>query len=111
MHEYGIAVEIAKMAREKAGGRGISAISLRIGALSGISAESVSLYLDCIFREGAEPPPRIVIVQVPAMLECTCGNQYIADKLFDPCPKCGGFERTVLDGNECTIESIEVDDG
>jgi hydrogenase nickel incorporation protein HypA/HybF len=111
MHEYGIAVEIVKMAREKAQGRRISSVALRIGALSGVSADSVSMYLDCIFREGAEKPPRIAIEQVPPSLECVCGHRYTADKLFDPCPKCGGFERAVLDGNECSIESIEVDDG
>ena len=112
MHEYGIALEIAKIAKEKAAGRGITTIALRIGALSGIAGDSVSMYLDLIFRETTEKIPRIAIEQVPVSLQCSCGNRYTAEKLFDPCPKCGGFERTILDGdgNQCTIESIEVDD-
>lgn len=110
MHEYGIALEIVKLAEEKADGRPIVAVSLRVGALSGISGDSVSMYLDMIFREKPEMAPRITVEQVSAILLCSCGIQYTIDKMFDPCPKCGGFERAILDGDQCTIESIEVDD-
>jgi hydrogenase nickel incorporation protein HypA/HybF len=110
MHEYGIALEIANLVAEKAAGRTVIAISLRVGALSGISGDSVSMYLDLVFREKSEKVPRITIEQAPASLQCACGNRYTAEKMFDPCPQCGGFDRTVLDGTECTIESIEVDD-
>jgi hydrogenase nickel incorporation protein HypA/HybF len=110
MHEYGIALEIARLVEERAGNRPVSAISLRVGALSGISGDSVSLYLELVFREKRGKVPRIAVEPVPASLQCVCGNRYTAEKLFDPCPACGGFERTILDGDQCTIESMEVDD-
>lgn len=110
MHEYGIALDIANLVAEKAAGRSVTAIILRVGALSGISGDSVSMYLDLIYRDKSEKIPHITVEPAPASLQCACGNRYTAEKLFDPCPKCGGFERTVLDGAECTIESIEVDD-
>jgi hydrogenase nickel incorporation protein HypA/HybF len=110
MHEYGIAVEIADTVTKKAAGRPVAAIALRIGALSGISSDSVTMYLELIFKETANRIPRLAVEPAPASLQCSCGERYSADTMFDPCPACGGYDRTVIDGSDCTIESIEVDD-
>ena len=111
MHEYGIALEIARVAQEGAGGRTIMQINLRVGELSGVFVDSVALYLELIFREKNLKPPRLVSTPAPAVFQCACGNRYSPAKPFDPCPACNGFYRTIVDGKECTIESIEVDDG
>jgi hydrogenase nickel insertion protein HypA len=111
MHEYGIAQEIADMALASAEGRKIAKINLRIGELSGIFGESLTMYLDLIFRERQPTAPEFAIVNEKAEYRCSCGNRYSPEKLFDPCPSCSGFERTPVGGTECLIESIEVDDG
>jgi hydrogenase nickel incorporation protein HypA/HybF len=111
MHEYGIALEIARLARESAGDRTIRLINLRVGELSGVSADSVALYLELIFREKNQEPPQVAAAPVPASFLCACGNRYSPVKPFDPCPACSGFDRKIMDGRDCTIESIEVDDG
>ncbi len=110
MHEYGVALEIAETALKNAGGRRLSKVLLRIGDLSGVFAESLTMYLDLIFREKQKEPVTIVAEKVPARFKCACGAAYSPDKIFDPCPSCGGFDRTVIDGKECSIESIEIED-
>jgi Zn finger protein HypA/HybF involved in hydrogenase expression len=68
------------------------------------------MYLDLLFRENQKEPVAIVAEKVPACFKCACGAAYSPDKIFDPCPSCGGFDRTVIDGKECSIESIEIED-
>lgn len=110
MHEYGVAQEIVSIACEKAESHAIKKISLRIGDLSGIVAESLTMYIELIFCDKQMAPPAVSIQKVLATLRCACGVTYCAEKMFDPCPACGSFERTIIDGTECTIESIEVED-
>ncbi|MBN2035490.1 MAG: hydrogenase maturation nickel metallochaperone HypA [Chitinispirillaceae bacterium] len=111
MHEYGIALEISRLALRTAGNRRILKINLRIGELSGVFFESLAMYLECIFNEQQNAAPAISVERAAARFKCSCGVEYAPDKLFSPCPSCGGFTRTVIDGKECTIESIEVEDG
>ena len=111
MHEYGVALEIARMAMENAGSRKIMKINLRIGDLSGVAGESIAMYCDLIFREKQpEKAVEVAIERVAATFLCTCGERYESERIFNPCPACGSFERSVVDGNQCTIESIEVED-
>ena len=110
MHEYGVALDIVDLALKTAGGRHITKVNLRIGALSGISGESLAMYLELILGERQAGAPAVVVTAVAARFKCSCGNEYAPGKLFDPCPSCSGFDRITIDGNECAIESIEVDD-
>jgi Zn finger protein HypA/HybF involved in hydrogenase expression len=110
MHEYGVALEIADLAIKTAGDRLITKINLRIGDLSGIFSESLVMYLELIFQEKMNHAPPVSVERIRARFKCSCGTDYAPGKLFDPCPSCGGFDRATIDGNECTIESIEVND-
>jgi Zn finger protein HypA/HybF involved in hydrogenase expression len=110
MHEYGVALDVAEIALQTANGKLITKVNLCVGALSGIFDQSLTMYLELIFTERQKKAPAIAVTKVAARFGCSCGKEYAPVKLFDPCPFCGGFDRTILDGNECTIESIEVDD-
>jgi hydrogenase nickel incorporation protein HypA/HybF len=110
MHEYGVAQEIAELALSTADGRPIVKVNLRIGARSGIFSESLTMYLELILGERQGTTPAIVVTTIEARFKCSCGIEYTPHKIFDPCPACGGYNRATLDGNDCTIESIEVND-
>jgi hydrogenase nickel insertion protein HypA len=110
MHEYGVALEVAELAKNNAGGHRITKVNLRIGALSGIFSESLTMYLELIFQEQQNSAPAIDVTYISARFKCSCGAEYAPEKTFDPCPSCSGFTRTTIDGNDCTIESIEVND-
>jgi Zn finger protein HypA/HybF involved in hydrogenase expression len=110
MHEYGVALEIADLAIKTAGNRPITKVNLRIGALSGVFSESLVMYLELLLGERQGKAPAIAVTNIGAKFRCSCGSEYAPGKIFDPCPSCGGFDRSTIDGNDCTIESIEVDD-
>jgi hydrogenase nickel incorporation protein HypA/HybF len=111
MHEYGVALEIAGTARAASGGRRLTKVNVRVGGLSGVCGESLAMYCDLVFREGRDGAVDVMLTNVPARFRCSCGTEYSPQKLFDPCPSCGGADRAVIDGKECVLESIEVDDG
>ncbi|MGA3050536.1 MAG: hydrogenase maturation nickel metallochaperone HypA [Chitinispirillaceae bacterium] len=110
MHEYGVALEIVRMATERAEGRKITKVILSIGDLSGVFGDSLLMYCDLLFRD-AQPSGEVLfsVKRVNAAFRCSCGATYTPAEIFDSCPACGGFDRTVIDGNQCIIESIEVD--
>jgi hydrogenase nickel insertion protein HypA len=110
MHEYSVALEIAETALKNAGDKPLLRISLRIGEISGIFEEPLAMYTEIIFREKNLPPPALAIEKVGATFQCACGSRYTPARMFDPCPSCGGFERAIIEGKDCTIESIEVSD-
>jgi len=110
MHEYGVALEIAEAALAGAGGRRIVKVSIANGDLSGVNAESLAMYCDLAFREKQNAAVEVAFVKFPARFKCTCSVEYSPVKILDPCPSCGGFDRVVVDGNQCTLESIEVED-
>ena len=110
MHEYGVALEIVERALASAGHRRITKVSVANGDLSGVNAESLAMYCDLVFREKQNAAAEITFVNVPARFKCACGVEYSPGKILDPCPSCGGFDRVVVAGNLCTLESIEVED-
>jgi Zn finger protein HypA/HybF involved in hydrogenase expression len=111
MHEYGVALEIVRMATEAAQGRPIAKVTLAVGDLSGVFSESLTMYGDLLFHDAQPSHPVVFSVnKVKAAFRCSCGVTYSPLEIFDPCPECRGFDRTIVDGNQCIIESIEVDD-
>ena len=110
MHGYGVALEIAEIALKNSGGRNIIKINIGNGDLSGVNSESLAMYCDLVFREKQNAAAEITFVNVPARFKCACGVEYSPGKILDPCPSCGGFDRVVVAGNLCTLESIEVED-
>jgi hydrogenase nickel incorporation protein HypA/HybF len=111
MHEYGVALEIVRMATEAAEGRPITKVTLAVGDLSGVFSESLIMYGDLLFHD-AQPSRDVLIAvnRVKAAFRCSCGVTYSPPDIFDSCPQCRGVDRTIVDGNQCIIESIEVDD-
>jgi hydrogenase nickel incorporation protein HypA/HybF len=110
MHEYSVATEIAEIVKQTAQGRPVKKISLAIGSLSGIFTDSLLMYLEIVLPDMGMNNVAIETREVPALFACACGNEYKAENIASACPACGGFERTIKAGHDCTVESIEVED-
>lgn len=85
-------------------------VMVTLGPLSGICQES----LEFGFRELAQCDgfrnAELVVNAVQAQLRCgSCAALYATDHLHEPCPACGSLERTVLNGAQFTLDSIEVE--
>ena len=112
MHELSIAQTIVETLYEKVPQREkLSKIHLTIGALSGVSADALSFSFSLIALEKGFSQAEMEFTCTPARLQCgDCGNKYNTDVLDVLCPQCGSLDRTVLSGNECTIDFIEVEE-
>ncbi len=110
MHEYSVACEIAALVKQSAQGRPVKQITLAVGALSGIFTESLLMYLELVLPDVGMKNVAIETKDVPATFACTCGATYAADSFASVCPACGGYNRTITAGADCTVESIEVED-
>jgi hydrogenase nickel incorporation protein HypA/HybF len=110
MHELSISRAILDTATRHAGGRRVVLVSVTIGALRQVVPESLTFYFQIVSRgtvcEGAPLRPRLV----PARLRCACGQEWELEEPSFRCPRCGGGQVTVLDGDQLSVESIEVEE-
>jgi hydrogenase nickel insertion protein HypA len=110
MHEYSVASDIAAIVKQTAGERPVKKITLAIGLLSGVFSESLLMYLELVLPEMGMENVLIETREVPALFLCSCGTTYPAESMATVCPKCGGYDRSIQSGQDCTVESIEVED-
>ena len=112
MHEYSLAKEIAEIVQEKMQSlpqkQSLSSITIKAGILSGIFPDSLSFYLEIIFQDMGWQNTKIYIESVPAKYACECGHLYTTEVLLSGCPLCGQFERNLVEGDQCIIETLEI---
>jgi hydrogenase nickel incorporation protein HypA/HybF len=112
MHELSVAQGIIDTIENRIGPkRQVSRIFLTIGALAGISAESLEFWLAEIAKQKGFGSPQVVINKTIAMAICSaCKTKYELKSFYSTCPSCDSFERTIESGFECVIDSVEVED-
>ncbi len=112
MHELAITQSILKIATEEArrhNATRISAIRLKVGALTDIVPESVQFYLDAITPGTVAEGVRLETIPVPVGATCTrCETSFVVEEYRLECPRCGEMGR-ITQGRELSVESIEVD--
>ena len=113
MHEFGITRTILDIALEKAGEAGagrINRIDIAVGELSGIVEESVRFYLDFMTKDTMAAGAEVVFHRVTLRLSCRdCGAEFTPQESRWSCPACRGQNIDIMDGRECSVESIEVE--
>jgi hydrogenase nickel incorporation protein HypA/HybF len=110
MHEYSVASEISAIVKQSAKGLPVKKISIAIGVLSGVFSESLLMYLELMLPEMGMASAKIETREVLATFVCACGTRYTVERMTTLCPQCGGYERSIESGHDCTVESIEVED-
>jgi len=113
MHELALSDRIVRtvLSSDAAAGRRLTAIAVRVGALSAVNVSSLEFCMRLVLNERGMGGTQVRIAPEPAVVQCECGLRYEADDMFSPCPRCGGFNREVVSGTDVTIEYVEVDDG
>jgi len=108
VHELSIAQSICESVTAHAAGRRVEALVVEIGTLSGVNCDS----LEFVFPEAAEMSglafDAFSIESTPARAACACGHAYEARELLEPCPACGGFERSITGGEDVVVSKLVV---
>ena len=113
MHELAITQSmfdiVLKYAHE-AGAKKVTKISVVIGEMTGVVAESVRFYLDLLGKNTVTEGVVVSITTAPSKAKCLGCEQTFEPKELDwTCPNCKEAGIEIVSGKELFIESIEVE--
>lgn len=112
MHELSIALNVIRIAEreaERIGGR-VSAVHLRIGALSGVAREALLFSYDVATVDSSLAGSRLVIEEVPVLVYCSrckAERQLPSPQLF-VCPVCKSATPDIRGGRELQVMALEM---
>ena len=112
MHELSIAMGIVDAAVEEAQKRGVqvSAVHLRLGALSGVVKDALLFSYEVACQDTPLAGSRLIVEDVPVMVFCARCNesQQLASVQSFCCPTCGEPTMDVRQGKELEVFALEV---
>jgi hydrogenase nickel incorporation protein HypA/HybF len=126
MHELSLMVSVRDLALARArehGAVAITAITLRVGQLSGVEPEALAFAFEVVMAGSIAAKARLRIDPVAALWSCvTCGaavpsgGGVVADAdagaghgaVEGPCPACGGRVRRLREGGELELASLDL---
>lgn len=108
MHELAITQSVVDAVVERVDGAKVRALTLEIGALSGVVPDSVRFCFDLVTAGTELENATLVIVEPPGTGDCrTCGVRFTMEDVFPLCP-CGSADVKITDGQQLKITSVEV---
>lgn len=113
MHELAITQNILDIAineAKAAQASQITKIRLVIGELSGVVPECVQFYFDFLKKDSIAENASIDFEIIPTELRCRdCQTTFKLEDSNWNCPRCHSANLEIIAGQNCFIESIEVD--
>jgi hydrogenase nickel incorporation protein HypA/HybF len=109
MHELALCEAIADTVTQRAAGRRVSRVDVRIGHLRQVVPESLTYSWRMVTQETALAGAALDVEHVPAEIEChSCGQRVVLDVPSFLCPDCLSEDVRVLQGDELLLVSIEL---
>ncbi len=114
MHELSIAMGIVDAALDEASRRSVhvSAVHLRLGALSGVVKDALLFSYEVACQDTALQGSRLIVEDVPVVIFCPQCQQdrALASVQSFACPECGTPTMDIRRGKELEVFALEVDD-
>jgi len=113
MHEMSLAEGILQIVEDAAARQDfkrVTEVRLEIGALSGVEAEALNFCLEVVLKGSVAEGARVVLERAPGRGWCLgCGETVEIQALYDPCPKCGGYQVQATGGTEMRVKDLLVE--
>jgi len=113
MHEMSLAEGVLQILEERATKerfQRVKTVFLEIGQLSHVEIESLRFCFDAVIKGSVAEGTRLEIDEVPGRAWCMpCSEAVSVSTLYDPCPKCGGYQLTMTGGDEMRVKELEVE--
>lgn len=113
LHEYALTkriVEIINRAAEENGAKRVNAASLMIGENTGIMPDSVQVYFEIIAKGTPAQDAKLELNLVKTQMHCrSCNKNFIKPRFSFECPDCGALGSPTEIGNECFVQSVELE--
>src|SRR5579862_2255920 len=114
MHELSIAMGIVDAALDESQRRGVhvSAVHLRLGALSGVVKDALLFSYEMACQDTPLAGSRLIVEDVPVMVFCEpCKQTRVLPSVQSfTCPVCGTPTNDVRQGKELEVFALEVKD-
>jgi hydrogenase nickel incorporation protein HypA/HybF len=108
VHELAITESMIAAVAEQVGDSPVRRVTVRIGRLSGVVADSVRFCFDLCAEGTPLEGAALEIVDVPGRARCrTCAAELDLPDLIPLCP-CGSADVDILSGRDLVIERVEV---
>jgi len=114
MHELSIAMSIVDAALEEGARRGVavSAVHLRLGALSGVVKDALEFSWEVATQDTALAGSKLIVEDVPVVIycrQCKVERELPSVQSF-ACPECGTPTMNIRRGKELEVFALEVED-
>jgi hydrogenase nickel incorporation protein HypA/HybF len=114
MHELSIAMGIVEAATDEAQRRGVrvSAVHLRLGALSGVVKDALLFSYEVACQDTPLAGSRLIVEDVPVIVFCAlCQEQRLLTSVQSfCCPECGTPTMDIRQGKELEVFALEVEE-
>jgi hydrogenase nickel incorporation protein HypA/HybF len=108
LHELAITQSIVDAVRERLGDASIRTVTVEIGALSGVVADSVRFCFELCTDGTPLAEATLEVLEVPGRGHCRdCGADIVLSDLIPLC-WCGSADVEVTGGQELRIKQVEV---
>ena len=113
MHELSITMSIVELAQKEAERRGgvrVTAVHLRLGALSGVAKEALLSCYEVACEKTSLEGSRLVVEDVPIVIFCpSCQAQRpLSSVQLFCCPECGTPASEVVRGKDLEEAALEI---
>jgi hydrogenase nickel incorporation protein HypA/HybF len=112
MHELSIAMSIVEAALEESERRGVqvSAVHLRLGALSGVVKDALLFSYEMACQDTPLAGSQLMVEELPVIIFCPqCEKEHALNSMqLFACPKCGTPTMDVRQGKELEVFALEV---
>jgi hydrogenase nickel incorporation protein HypA/HybF len=111
MHELSLTRNVVGLVAERARGRSVTQVRLRIGKLAGVEIEAVKFCFDVCAKGTEVAGARLVIDEVPGRAEClACAKTVELEHLIAVCPCPERAPLKIVSGEELLVVDIELED-
>lgn len=110
MHELSLCESIAAVVRPYAGGRHVTVVRVRVGALRQVVPESLEFCWSLLREHECMPDAELELEVVPAEVDCrSCGRRGPIESRWSVlCPACRSADVRVVHGDEFLVTSLDV---
>lgn len=108
MHEIGMCEGVVAAVDERAGGRPVAAVGVRVGVALRVVPEAFRTAFELVAGGTAAEGARVELVEIPARARCRdCETAFDTNDALPPCPACGRAVVEVTGGDDLTLEWLE----
>ncbi len=112
MHELGVTEAILGIVLRHAGQARVRRVTVTVGEWTGYVGDSIELFWQELARGTPAEGARLEFRFEPATLRCrACATVFPANGSNLECPQCGALGGDPAGGQDCTVDSIEIEGG